>query len=134
MEQMTGVSKFFRDYGKSDLIFEENSRGEEMYIIHTGTVKLTTRATGRTITLATLGKGEFFGEMSLVDKGPRTATATADEDGTRIIVLNQEKFLYLIFQQPAFVITIMHALCSRIRERWYLFSDLVKKVDSESPR
>lgn len=74
--------------------------------------------------MATLGPGEFFGEMSLVNAAPRTATATAEEDQTQLVALDITKFLYLVTQQPAFVITITHALCQRVRERWALYSKL----------
>ena len=69
----------------------------------------------------------FFGEMVLVDNSPRSATAIAEENHTRLVALNQQRFLHLVGQQPAFALTIMHALCMRIRERWELFSDLLKK-------
>jgi CRP-like cAMP-binding protein len=112
-----------------------------MYVIHSGKVELTTRKMGKEVTLATLGSGEFFGEMALVDSSPRTATAIAAEDNTRLVTLDQDKFLYLVGQQPAFALTIMHELCRRIRERWILYDTLlqeqaeqVKKPAKRKPR
>lgn len=126
MAEITPFKKFIKVYHKSDVIFEENSQGNEMYVIHSGRVKLSTTAPGREAVLATLGPGEFFGEMALVDAAPRSATATAEEDNTQLIVLDQDKFLYLVTQQPVFALTIMHTLCQRIRERNILYTGLLE--------
>jgi len=131
MVEMTPFTKFIKAYQRSDIIFEENSLGDEMYVIHSGKVKLSTRAPGREVELATLGPGEFFGEMALVDAAPRTATATSLEDDTRLIALDQAKFLYLVSQQPAFALTIMHGLCQRIRERWKLYEEMGKTTSAK---
>jgi len=120
-------TKFLRTYRKSEVIFKENTLGSEMYIIHSGKVKLTTTAPGHEVTLATLGPSEFFGEMALCDSEPRTATAIADDNNTRLIALDHEKFLYLVSQQPAFALTIMHGLCQRIRERWALYEKMLQE-------
>jgi CRP/FNR family cyclic AMP-dependent transcriptional regulator len=119
--------KSLKIYRKSEVIFEENSSGSEMYIIHSGKVKLSTRAPGREVVLASMGPGEFFGEMALCDSEPRTAAATAEEDDTSLIAIDQDKFLYLVSQQPAFAFTIMHVLCKRLRDRWSLYSALLRK-------
>jgi CRP/FNR family transcriptional regulator, cyclic AMP receptor protein len=118
--------KFLRTYGASEIIFEEGSPGGEMFIVCSGCVQLTTNAPGHEIVLGEVGTGDFFGEMSLVDLSPRTATAKALEDGTRLVAIDQTKFLYMVGQQPAFALTIMHALCRRIRERWALYDNLLK--------
>jgi CRP/FNR family cyclic AMP-dependent transcriptional regulator len=120
-------TKFLRTYRNSEVIFKENTLGSEMYIIHSGRVKLTTTAPGHEVVLATLGPSQFFGEMSLCDSEPRTATATADEDDTRLIAVDHDKFLYLVSQQPAFALTIMHGLCQRIRERWSLYEKMLQE-------
>lgn len=127
MSDKLPFTKFLRTHQKSDIIFEVNSLGSEMYVIHSGKVRLTTKKMGRDVILATLGPGEFFGEMALVDSSPRTATAIAAEDNTRLITLDQDKFLYMVSQQPAFALTIMHELCHRIRERWNLYDTLLKE-------
>jgi len=128
MVEMTPSEKFIKVYQKSDVIFEEKSPGSEMYIIRSGKVKVaTTTPRGETV-LAILGPGEFFGEMALVDAAPRSGTATAEEDNTQLVVLDQEKFLYLIQQQPAFALTIMHTLCQRIRRRDLLYLDLLERT------
>jgi CRP/FNR family transcriptional regulator, cyclic AMP receptor protein len=126
MKDTSAFRKFIKAYQKSEVIFEENAPGSEMYVIHSGKVRLATRKMGREVTLATLGTGEFFGEMALVDSSPRTATAIAAADNTRLITLDQDKFLYLVGQQPAFALTIMHELCRRIRERWILYDTLLE--------
>lgn len=66
MVEMGSFTKFIKSYQKSEIIFEESSMGDEMYVIHSGKVRLSTRAPGQEVELATLGPGEFFGEMSLV--------------------------------------------------------------------
>lgn len=111
------LEKFTRIYKGSEVIFEESSVGFEMYIVHSGDVQLTKRTDGgQAITLAQLREGDFFGEMAIIDGSPRSAQATAGEDGATLIALDMAKFLYLIQQQPEFALTIMRTLCQRIRE------------------
>ena len=124
VSEMTTLKRFIKVYEKSEVIFEENSQGNEMYIVRSGNVMLSTQAPGQEVVLGTLGKGDFFGEMALIDAAPRTATATAEESNTELIALDKERFMYLVQQQPAFALIIMHTLCQRVRERWALYSAL----------
>ncbi|HET6490014.1 MAG TPA: cyclic nucleotide-binding domain-containing protein [Syntrophales bacterium] len=118
-----------REYMKSEVIFEEGSTGVEMYIVYSGKVRLSTKEPGREITLATIGSGEFFGEMAVIDSAFRTATAIADEDNTKLVVINQKKFREILRDNPEFAMTIMQHLCRRLRNRWTLY-DQMRKGDT----
>lgn len=126
------AGKFTRIYKKSEVIFEEKSSGDEMFVVSSGRVRLLSEATGEKVLLGTIYPGEFFGEMALIDTGPRSATAIAEDEGTTLVVLDQTKFLYLVSQQPPFALTVMHTLCQRIRERWELYSRLTGKPLDQS--
>ena len=65
--------------------------------------------------IVTLGKGEFFGEMAVIDGSARSATAIAAAPKTRVMRINHARFVYLVSQQPAFALMIMDALSKRLR-------------------
>jgi CRP/FNR family cyclic AMP-dependent transcriptional regulator len=117
MSEGIAYEKFIKVYRKSDVIFEENSSGNEMFIVYSGRVKLYTQPkTGRRTVLSVLRPGEHFGEMALIDGSPRSATAVAVQDNTKLVVLDKAKFLYLVQQQPEFAFAMMETLSQRIRE------------------
>ena len=111
MSEGVTYEKFIKVYRKSEVIFEENSSGNEMYIVSSGRVKLYTQPkTGRRTILAILKPGEHFGEMALIDGSPRSATAVAHKDNTKLVVLDKAKFLYLVQQQPEFAFAMMEKI------------------------
>ncbi len=116
-EASTLFEKFLRTFQKGDIVFEDGATGAEMFILHSGKVRLLKKTTGgEEKTLAVLGPGEFFGEMSLIDGSPRSTSAVAEDAGTGLIALDMTKFKYLIQQHPQFSFTIMGKLCQRLRE------------------
>ena len=115
MQENPYLRKVARTFQDLEVIFEEGNYGDEMYIVHSGTVKLVKQSTAGEIVIATIQPGEFFGEMALVDNAPRSVGAVAGTDQTRLLALNRDKFLFLVSHQPAFALTIMHVLCQRIR-------------------
>ena len=109
--------RFIRTYQKSQVVFAEGSLGKEMYVIYSGKVNLyADMASGKGKLLANIEAGDFFGEMALVDDSPRSATAIVDEDNTQLVVLDQNRFTYLLLHQPDFALLVMGTLCQRLRE------------------
>ncbi len=108
--------QFMKRYNHSEIIFEEGSIGNEMYVVHSGKVQLFRSPNGSEVPVAVVERGQFFGEMALVDSSPRSASARALVENTRLISLDKDKFLFLVSHQPAFALKLMHELCMKIRE------------------
>jgi CRP/FNR family transcriptional regulator, cyclic AMP receptor protein len=116
------IEKCIDEYGVGDVIFEEGSTGRELCVVLAGQVEIAKINGGSKTVIITLGKGEFFGEMAVIDGSSRSATAIAATAGTRVMRINHARFVYLVSQQPAFALMIMDALSKRLRasnERTY---------------
>jgi CRP-like cAMP-binding protein len=107
-------SSLGKDYKDGDIIFEENSVGREMYIVLTGKVKVIKEKDGVETTLATLEEGDFFGEMSLFDNSPRSATVKALGD-VKLLEINQKNFLKKISRDPSLAFRMLEKMSQRIR-------------------
>jgi CRP/FNR family cyclic AMP-dependent transcriptional regulator len=117
VDETAALRKFRQRYRKSEVIFEEGSTGGEMYLIHSGRVLLSVgQNETQQVSLVVLSPGDFFGEMALVDDSPRSATASAVEDDTELIVMDRARFLFMVRQQPEFALSLMHTLCRRLRD------------------
>jgi CRP-like cAMP-binding protein len=109
------IEKCINEYEVSDVIFEEGSVGRELFVVLEGKIDIVkTTDAGRTL-IVTLGKGEFFGEMAVIDGSARSATAIAAAPKTKVMRINHARFVYLVSQQPAFALMIMDALSKRLR-------------------
>jgi len=93
------------------VLVEEGKHGHEFFLIEDGTAAV--KRNNRKV--ATLGRGQFFGELSLLDRGPRSATVVADTDMT-LVVLGQREFLGVIDEVPAMAHKLLAALAGRLRE------------------
>ena len=109
------IEKCINEYGTGDVIFEEGSTGRELYVVLDGEVEIAKINDGRKAVIVTLGKGEFFGEMAVIDGSSRSATAIAASSQTRVMRINHARFVYLVSQQPAFALMVMDALSKRLR-------------------
>jgi CRP/FNR family cyclic AMP-dependent transcriptional regulator len=109
------IEKCINEYGVGDVIFEEGSTGRELFVVLDGEVEIAKVDGDRKTVIVTLGKGEFFGEMAVIDGSSRSATAIAASSGTRVMRINHARFVYLVSQQPAFALMIMDALSKRLR-------------------
>ena len=109
------IEKCIDEYGVGDVLFEEGTTGRELYVVLDGEVEIAKLVGGRRTVIITLGKGEFFGEMAVIDGSARSASAIAATAGTRVMRINHARFVYLVSQQPAFALMIMDALSKRLR-------------------
>ncbi len=105
-----------RTYLKEAVIFFEHDAGDALFMIVSGRVKVTILSDdGREIILAVLSDNDFFGEMSLLDNQPRSATAIAMRE-TEMVVLHQKDFLSIVEKRPRVLINLLATLSSRLRK------------------
>jgi CRP-like cAMP-binding protein len=109
------IEKCINEYDASDVIFEEGSTGRELFVVLEGKIDIVKNSGADRTVIVTLGKGEFFGEMAVIDGSSRSAPAVAAVSGTRVMRINHARFVYLVSQQPAFALMIMDALSKRLR-------------------
>ena len=91
-------------------ITEEGSSAHELLVVLSGTA--TCRAKGKR--LARFGPGDFFGEISLIDRGPRSATVVADSD-MELLVLDSREFRRLVLASPTIAWKILATMAGRLR-------------------
>jgi CRP/FNR family transcriptional regulator, cyclic AMP receptor protein len=84
--------------------------GSEMFVVLEGEVALTI---GQNV-VETLGAGEPFGEMALIDQAPRVATATA-KTACKLAVIPEKRFLFMVQTAPHFALQIMKVMADRLR-------------------
>ena len=105
-----------RVYEKGQMILLEESMGETFFIITQGAVKVTRlSADGREVILAILGESDFFGEMSLLDGGGRSANIVANEEA-KVLTLSRNDFLDCLESYPKIAIALLEELATRLRK------------------
>src|SRR4030081_2457641 len=104
-----------QDYERSSVVFSNGDPGDAMYLIDLGKVRISiTDADGNVVTLAELGPGDFFGEMSMLDGHGRSANATATQDA-RLAKLTRDDFLSFMESDPRITLELLTALTQRLR-------------------
>ena len=76
------IEKCINEFDVDDVIFEEGSTGRELFVVLDGMVEIAKLDGGSKTVIVTLGKGEFFGEMAVIDGSSRSATAICAAPGT----------------------------------------------------
>jgi CRP/FNR family cyclic AMP-dependent transcriptional regulator len=109
-----------RVFQGGETIFEENDTGNSLLVIISGEVRITQRAdVSGEETLTVLKKGDFFGEMALLEDLPRSATAIAHSD-TFIMEISRERFMHFIEKDPVsgvkILVSLSRSLSARLRE------------------
>ena len=111
---------------KGSIIFTENSEGDEMYVISSGSVKIYRTINAEKVNLAALSTNAFFGEMCLLLGGPRTATAEALED-TELLALTRDSLLQKIKGDAAFAERMLLIMARRLKKA----DDIISKLEGE---
>jgi CRP/FNR family transcriptional regulator, cyclic AMP receptor protein len=110
---------------RSSVIFEEGEPGDRVFLILAGKMKISRRSTdGRENLLAVLGPGDIFGELSLFDPGPRTATATALTD-VELASLEHSSLKPWLTDRPEAAELLLRVLARRLRRTNEAMGDLV---------
>jgi CRP/FNR family cyclic AMP-dependent transcriptional regulator len=106
-------SRFGREFHAGDVLFHEGELGEEMYVIQAGSVEITKKTGGLEIPIATLGRGEFLGEMAILNNKPRTATARVIED-VKCLVLDARTLEMMIQKNSEIALRLIKKLAARL--------------------
>ncbi len=113
------------DLPRGEALFDEGDAGDRLFVITAGKIKLgRTSSDGRENLLAVLGPGEMFGELSLFDPGPRTATATAVSDA-ELVGLGHTDLQAFLTGRPEVARHLLQALARRLRRTNDSLADLV---------
>jgi CRP/FNR family cyclic AMP-dependent transcriptional regulator len=107
--------RFGKTYAPGDMLCIEGETGEEMFIIQSGEVRIHKKVRDKETTLAILKAGDFFGEMSIIDNEPRSASATAENE-CKIIILSRDIFESQIKTNPKIIMSILRKMSERLRQ------------------
>src|SRR5947209_15388556 len=116
---MAGEDALFQRFGKEfkrgDVLFREGDPGKEMYVIQAGKVNITKKVRDTEKILATLGAGEFLGEMAILNNKPRSAGAVMAEDG-KLLVIDPKTFEAMIRGNVEIAVRLIKKLSDRLQE------------------
>jgi len=110
-----------RSYSVGEIVFEENSAHDELYVIARGEVEILvdpalvsdrSDAPSRPTTIATLRRGQSFGEIALVDQGLRSATARSARHDTALLIIPRRKLMLLCDSDPVLGYRLMRNLAA----------------------
>ena len=114
-----------RVYKAREMIFHEGDKGGSMHVVLSGRVKVSAfSADGREVVLNFAGPGEVLGEITLLDGGPRTASACPIET-TRVFHLARHDVLPILQRNPAAALHIIGVLCERLRATNRMVEDTI---------
>ena len=115
-----------------EYVFREGDLGTEMYIIHEGKIEILNSMNGKEVAIAVLEKGDFFGEMSILEDMPRAASARAITP-TRVLSINGSTFDQMLKDTPEVAVRMMRKLSRRLRETDELLRGTTMYKNSATP-
>jgi CRP/FNR family cyclic AMP-dependent transcriptional regulator len=107
--------RFGREFRRGTVLFREGEPGNEMYVVQAGRVDVSKRGGDVERILASMGPGEFLGEMSILNNKPRSATATCAED-SKLLVIDAKTFEAMIRGNAEIAIRMIKKLADRVAQ------------------
>lgn len=123
---LPAFERFKKTYEPGQVIIAEHEPGDCFYLIQSGNVQLVKCVNGSSKNLDILKPGEFFGEMAILDKSPRSATCMA-AGHVECLEFNKENFEILITGNPQIALILLKLFCKRIYDQKRRFKILVVK-------
>ncbi|HYS52496.1 MAG TPA: DUF1003 domain-containing protein [Thermoanaerobaculia bacterium] len=114
------------DYAEGDVIFKQGDEGSSLFVIDEGAVEISYGEGRGRVVLATLFNGQYFGELSLFDGAPRSATATATKQ-SRLIRLDRDDLVDFVNKNPSAALRIIAEMSERLRQTNELMSRQVSR-------
>ena len=134
-KKATNSAEFERDYADAELICKEGESSSEMFVIQSGSVRIFKSTAKGDLELALLTRGDFFGEMSVLEGLPRDANACA-VGPTRVLVMSTGALLVRLRRDPTFAFELLHRLSGRVRALNSRLLEAIEKggLDTSSSR
>lgn len=117
-------------YKKGETVIEEGTEGTSAYVILSGNAKVIKKIGKKEITVATMGNGQVFGEMGLIEDRPRSATVKANSN-LKVRIIDREQFNRLLRENPSTLIPIMKSLFERLRQASKMLAEKAAESSSE---
>jgi CRP-like cAMP-binding protein len=114
-DQVQLFSRFGKKIPPGTVLFQEGDRGEEMFVLQSGKVKISRQIRGVEKTIATVAKGDFFGEMAILNDKPRSATAETIVE-SEMLVIDRKTFDAFLRSNVEIAIRFIKRLADRLRE------------------
>lgn len=109
------VQKFGKKVLAGTVLFKDGEAGKQMFVIHSGKIRITKKIGEVEKTLAILPAGEFFGEMAILNDEPRTATAIVEED-SQLLVIDPKTFEAMIRGNSEISLRMIKKLAQRLKQ------------------
>jgi CRP/FNR family transcriptional regulator, cyclic AMP receptor protein len=126
-------SEFEREFEDGHLVCREGERSQEMFVIQSGGVRIFKSTLRGELELARLSRGDFFGEMSVLESLPRDASAQA-LGKTRVLVMTAGALLVRLRRDPTFAFELLRRLSGRVRSLNARLVEVTGNEEEDEPR
>jgi len=119
-------------HADGECIVAEGSLGQEMFIVADGRVRIAKSSSAGSVTLGYVERGDFFGEMSLLESVPRAASAFAVGE-TRVVVIDPGTLLLKVRRDPTLALEMLKKLSTRLRVANARLVDVISQTERQEP-